>query len=931
MGVEPNSPTEREIALSQEIDDLRRQLAAAAHATKTGESRLDRILESAIDYAIIALDLDGLVTFWSEGAHRTLGWTASEMLGRPASIFFTQEDRVKGIPQAEMQAALLRDRGSDERWHLRRDGSRFWANGEMMPLRDETGAIQGFVKVLRDRTEQRLAAERQRADAEFMRSVLAASDDCIKVLDLDAKLIFMSEGGKRVMEVSDFEAVRGCPWPDFWQGDDKIQAQAAVAAARAGGAGQFQGRADTLAGNSRWWNVQVTPIRDAEGRPEKLLAVSRDITAMRQADRAMKQTAMEFEALAENVSQLAWMAEPDGHVFWYNKRWYDYTGTDLESMRGWGWRTVHRPDQIDRVIRDITERWRAGLPFEEIYYLRSVDGTYRPFLTRVEPIRNESGDLVRWFGTNTDISAQLEAEQRLRELNETLEQEVDRRTRERNSLWLVSQDVSIVIDAHGQFYDINPATTEVLGWSFTEMVGRSVFDFTLEEDIPSTKAAVDQAARGSLRTFVNRYRHKDGSFRWLSWMAAPDADRIYATARDITAEKTAAAELAAAQEALRQSQKMEAVGQLTGGLAHDFNNLLTGIIGSLELIQTRIVQGRLADVDRYINAAQGASKRAAALTHRLLAFSRQQTLEPRPTNINRLVAGLEDLIRRTVGPSIEIEVVGAADLWTALVDSNQLENALLNLCINARDAMPEGGRITIETANKVLDKRMGRERDLPPGEYLALSVTDTGVGMTQDVIARAFDPFFTTKPIGQGTGLGLSMTYGFIRQSGGQVRVYSEVGMGTTMCLYLPRHHGEDSPDAGEAAFTEAARAGQGETVLVVDDEPSVRMLAAEVLEELGYKAIEVADGAAGLKVLQSATRVDLLVTDVGLPGGMNGRQLADVGRTVRPNLKVLFITGYAENAVFGNGHLDPGMHILTKPFAMDALANRIKDLISGG
>lgn len=931
MGVEPNSPTEREIALSQEIDDLRRQLAAAAHATRTGESRLDRILESAIDYAIIALDLDGLVTFWSEGAHRTLGWTASEMLGRPASIFFTQEDRVKGIPQAEMQAALLRDRGSDERWHLRRDGSRFWANGEMMPLRDETGAIQGFVKVLRDRTEQRLAAERQRADAEFMRSVLAASDDCIKVLDLDAKLIFMSEGGKRVMEVSDFEAVRGCPWPDFWQGEDKIQAQAAVAAARAGGAGQFQGRADTLAGNSRWWNVQVTPIRDAEGRPEKLLAVSRDITAMRQADRAMKQTAMEFEALAENVSQLAWMAEPDGHVFWYNKRWYDYTGTDLESMLGWGWRTVHRPDQIDRVIRDITERWRAGLPFEEIYYLRSVDGTYRPFLTRVEPIRNESGDLVRWFGTNTDISAQLEAEQRLRELNETLEQEVDRRTRERNSLWLVSQDVSIVIDAHGQFYDINPATTEVLGWSFTEMVGRSVFDFTLEEDIPSTKAAVDQAARGSLRTFVNRYRHKDGSFRWLSWMAAPDADRIYATARDITAEKTAAAELAAAQEALRQSQKMEAVGQLTGGLAHDFNNLLTGIIGSLELIQTRIVQGRLADVDRYINAAQGASKRAAALTHRLLAFSRQQTLEPRPTNINRLVAGLEDLIRRTVGPSIEIEVVGAADLWTALVDSNQLENALLNLCINARDAMPEGGRITIETANKVLDKRMGRERDLPPGEYLALSVTDTGVGMTQDVIARAFDPFFTTKPIGQGTGLGLSMTYGFIRQSGGQVRVYSEVGMGTTMCLYLPRHHGEDSPDAGEAAFTEAARAGQGETVLVVDDEPSVRMLAAEVLEELGYKAIEVADGAAGLKVLQSATRVDLLVTDVGLPGGMNGRQLADVGRTVRPNLKVLFITGYAENAVFGNGHLDPGMHILTKPFAMDALANRIKDLISGG
>jgi len=388
-------------------------------------------------------------------------------------------------------------------------------------------------------------------------------------------------------------------------------------------------------------------------------------------------------------------------------------------------------------------------------------------------------------------------------------------------------------------------------------------------------------------------------------------------------------ELMAAEEALRQSQKMEAVGQLTGGLAHDFNNLLTGISGSLQLMQTRLSQGRVNELDRYITAADGAARRAASLTHRLLAFSRRQTLDPKPTKINRLIAGLEELIRRTVGPGIQVEVVGAAGLWTALVDRNQLENALLNLCINARDAMPEGGRITIETANKWLDERAARERELSPGQYISLCVTDTGTGMTPEVIKRAFDPFFTTKPLGQGTGLGLSMIYGFARQSGGQVRIYSEVGKGTTMCLYLPRHQGRDEDAQIAHEWEVAPSATEGQTVLVVDDEPTVRMLVSEVLQELGYTAIEVADGSTGLQVLRSDQRIDLLITDVGLPGGINGRQVADGAREVRPDLKVLFITGYAENAVVGNGHLEPGMQVLAKPFPMEALATRIRDLMT--
>ncbi len=382
-------------------------------------------------------------------------------------------------------------------------------------------------------------------------------------------------------------------------------------------------------------------------------------------------------------------------------------------------------------------------------------------------------------------------------------------------------------------------------------------------------------------------------------------------------------------EQLRQSQKMEAVGQLTGGLAHDFNNLLTGITGSLELLQTRLGQGRLKDLDRYIAAAQGACRRAAALTHRLLAFSRRQALESRPTDLNRLAAGMEELIRRTMRADIVVELVAAGGLWPTLCDPNQLENALLNLCINARDAMPDGGRLTIETANRWLDQRAARERDMPPGQYVSLSVTDSGTGMPPDVIARAFDPFFTTKPLGQGTGLGLSMIYGFVRQSGGQARIYSEPGQGTTVCLYLPRHLGAVEEAPATEGLLAAPRSERGETVLVVDDEPSVRMLATEVLEELGYQALEAADGPAALRVLQSDRRIDLLVTDLGLPGGLGGRQLAEQGRALRPGLAVLFITGYAENAVTGHGHLEAGTAVLTKPFSVEALAARIREMIA--
>ncbi|WP_208511560.1 response regulator [Variovorax paradoxus] len=525
--------------------------------------------------------------------------------------------------------------------------------------------------------------------------------------------------------------------------------------------------------------------------------------------------------------------------------------------------------------------------------------------------------------------ARREAQLELQAFAESLAREVEVRTRERDRTWELSQDLLAVANGQGSFESVNPAWEAVLGWSRQELMAMPFRQLVHPDDLAATEAELARLAKGErTRGFENRYRAKDGSYRWLSWTAVPEGGLNYSAARDITQQKERAAELDAAREQLRQSQKLEAVGQLTGGLAHDFNNLLAAIGGSLELMRRRGLEGRQADLERYIGVAHGAVKRAAALTHRLLAFSRRQTLEPKSVNLNRLVNGMEDLLRRTLGPGIALENVAAVGLWNVHADPSQLENALLNLCINARDAMPEGGTLVVETANRWVDARTAPARDLPEGQYVSLTVSDNGVGMSAEVAARAFDPFFTTKPIGMGTGLGLSMIYGFAKQSGGQVRIYSEVGQGTSVSIYLPRHDRTEENTTEAEQVETAPRADRGDTVLVVDDEASLRMLIVEVMQGLGYATLEAGDGADALRILESNQRIDLLLTDVGLPGGMNGRQVADAARTLRAGLKVLFITGYAENAVLSHGHLAPGMHVMTKPFEMDALAKRVKTLI---
>ena len=387
------------------------------------------------------------------------------------------------------------------------------------------------------------------------------------------------------------------------------------------------------------------------------------------------------------------------------------------------------------------------------------------------------------------------------------------------------------------------------------------------------------------------------------------------------------AELRAAEEALRHAQKMEAIGQLTGGIAHDFNNLLQGITGSLDLVQRRIGQGRLGDLDRFITGAMTSANRAAALTHRLLAFARRQPLDPRPVHVNPLVGSMEELLRRTLGERIDLELKLAGGLWLTRCDANQLESAILNLAINARDAMPEGGQLVIATHNMEVDEAAAAAHaDRAAGDYVCISVTDSGTGMDAETIARAFEPFFTTKPIGQGTGLGLSMIYGFARQSEGYAQIESEPGRGTSVHLCLPRFQGE-ADDEAAADVSGAAPAETGETVLVIEDEPVVRSLVVEVLADLGYRAIEAVDGPQGLEIVRSSQRIDLLITDVGLPG-LNGRQVADAARALRAGLKILFMTGYAENAALASGSLDAGMTLITKPFTMETLLTRVREII---
>jgi len=717
-------------------------------------AQLRHIINSATDTAIISTDGTGIITSWNVGAQNILGWSEAEMLGQKLDRLFTPEDQARGKLEREMKDALALGRGGGEDgWRIRKDGIRIWAIGEMSPVRNEAGDVVGFTKVVRDRTAQRLAEENAQEE-------------------------------RHALEILN----------------------------RAGSA----------------------------------LAIETDLTKLVQivTDAGVELTGAEFGAFFYNL------INEKGESYTL----YTLSGAPLEAFskfpmprntqvfaptfKGEG---IVRSDDITRDPRYGHNSPRKGMPEGHL--------PVRSYLA--VPVMSRSGEVLG-----------------------------------------------------GLFF--GHAKTAV----FSDRSERGLEGLAAEAAVAIDNARLAQAAQ---REIADRKRAEE-ALRDLN-----------ATLEQQVLERTE--QLREKEQALRQSQKMEAVGQLTGGIAHDFNNLLQVIVGNLESLQRHLPQdsGRLR---RAATQAMNGALRAAALTQRLLAFARRQPLDPKPVDVNVLVKNASELMYRSLGEVISIETVLSAGLWRVEVDANELEAALLNLAVNARDAMPEGGKLTIETSNTHIDEAYSANHiEVVPGQYVAICVSDTGSGMSEETVAQAFEPFFTTKPVGKGTGLGLSQVYGFIKQSSGHVKIYSEVGQGTTIKLYLPRLLTEAvSSDPDDTPLP--AEGSNEETILVLEDDDDVRTFSVELLREMGYRVIEAHDGPSALRLLERQPRVDLLFSDVVLPGGLTGKQVSEQARALRPGLKVLFTTGYARNAIIHHGRLDRGVHLITKPFTLNELAAKVRDVL---
>jgi PAS domain S-box-containing protein len=801
----------------------------------TPRHHFQQIIESAIDFAIIVTDLDGLVTDWNEGARKVFGWESEEVMGQTIECIFTPEDKKTGRAQEEMRLSIAEGQAENERWHLRKDGIRFWASGKMMPLRDETGAHQGYVKILRDRTRQHETGRQLRDFKDRFETLLETVETAFAVVEVkfdaddrpvDYRFIEANPAFERQAGVN----LQGKWVTEFAPNLERFWFDTYGRVALTGEPANFENYAKAF---ERWFDVRA--IRVGEPEERQIAIFFNDVTDRRTAEERLRAS----EAIArENIErvQLAlsagaiigtWNWDLRADRLTIDEAFATAFGLDTEIGRT-GLSvdevvaTVH-PDDQPGLAAAMDAAIRNGGAYAHRYRVRRVDGKYYWIEANGRVDHAADGTPLRFPGVLLDVQerrALMEERDRnaaaLRALNETLEQRVEERSRE----------------------------------------------------------------------------------------------------------------LQASQEQLRQSQKMEAIGQLTGGIAHDFNNLLATITSSLELMNRRIAAGRTSDLGRYITMASTAAQSSAALIQRLLAFSRKQTLDLQSFEVNSLIAHMKDMLRRSIGENIQFEMALQPGLPAVRSDRNQLENALLNLTINARDAMPEGGVIKVKTSTRELDAGYAAMHpDVVPGHYVMVSVSDNGTGMSPETLAKAFDPFFTTKPIGQGTGLGLSMIYGFARQTGGHASIHSVEREGTTVNIYLPCNLTPLMAPVSREQSVARLPQGRGETILFVEDEAGVRQVLAEILHELGYSTHETIDAPSAMALQEQLTQLDLLITDVGLPG-TNGRQLAEMIRGCRPGLKVLFITGYAGNAAVRDEFLANGMDMLAKPFTIDALARKVRNLL---
>jgi len=857
--------------------------ASAEAARQAGEARLARLLATT-PAGVVELDAEGCFTYANAAAEQILGAEPGGLVGRryddPAWDITAQDG--SPIPPDHLPAAwTLRGEAARDYEHTLRtlDGRRAMLLVDAVPVRDGQGRIEGALAAFQDVTARHAQAQALGESKGRLDAALAVAR--LGTFEWDLKTDAVTLDG-RSREIFGFAPGEGARAQEVFDRIDPTDLNRVAAEAEA--SKQALSRLETEYrihlpdGSVR----TVLSISDAvpgtDGAAERLAGVFSDVTDRTRTEAALRDERNRLEVLNRTGAQLAAELDPDRLVQAVTDAGVELTGArlgaflcDMQNEEG-GTDTLYALSGVDRSALGGVSMPRAADVFVPVFggerVLRSDDIAADPRFrqTELHQVVPDGGSPMRSC--------------------------------------LAAPVVSRGGEVLGGLLFGHPEAG-----AFTEAAERVVAGLAGQAASAIDNARLFRAAQRAKETLEARVEARTQDLR-----------QAIATLHEEVLERERT------EDALRQSQKMEAVGQLTGGIAHDFNNMLQGIGGALETVQRRVAQGRTAELGPLMEAARQGVTRAAALTHRLLAFARRQALDPRPVEPDALIKGMEELIRRTVGPGIKVELGLRDGVWSVLCDPNQLENALLNLAINARDAMADGGKLTLATKDLRLSASDVAGQDgITPGDYVEISVADTGTGMDEATRARAFEPFFTTKPIGHGTGLGLSQLYGFVRQSGGLVRLDSAPGRGTAVRLYLPRHHrGEAAPDA-EPDLEEAVAGGSG-TVLLVEDEDGVRAVAAERLRELGYEVLEAGDGPAALRLLRPGRRVDLLVSDVGLPGGMNGRQVADTARERRPGLPVLFITGYAGSAF--DGRLAPGMEVITKPFALEALAARVQAML---
>ncbi|GJD32431.1 Sensor histidine kinase RcsC [Methylobacterium adhaesivum] len=1016
---------------------------------------------------MVIMDLDARVTGWSAGAEAILGWSEAEMLGRPAHVFFTEEDVAAGIPEQEMKGAREEGRGTDERWHLRKDGSRFYASGEMMPLHAEDGGLVGYLKILRDRTGQHLAGKVLEESEARLRKAQAAGGVGLFTVDMADNVLTPTPELCRLYGLPERASYPATAFEAVVVPED-VHLVSTAETRRLGGPPRDVEyricRPDT--GEIRWIARKGEIEYDPSGRPVRFSGVARDVTEQRTARDALALSEERYRTLFDSIDEgfcvIRFVDGPRGPLSDYvhieaNPAFEHHLGMSglvgrmlreiLPDSEAEGWLGIygevlrsgepvrfqrafapngrhlevaaHRVEPASRrevavLFTDITARkeaeaalrasealarenvqrvqlalaagaiigtwfWdipndrftvdaafacafgldpalgREGIPLAQIvatvhpddqtglaaaiaeavarggayahqYRVRRADGNYYWLEANGRVEHAADGAPLSFPGVLLDVHERRAVEDErdrvaadLRALNETLAAQVAERTQERDRIWHVSRDMLGVADASGVWVSINPAWQRVLGWDYHDIVGKTSEWLEHPDDRDKTRAEVARlAAGGPTLAFENRFRARDGGYRTLSWTAVPVDGLLYCVSRDVTQEKERATTLLQAEEALRQSQKLEAVGQLTGGVAHDFNNLLTVIKSSTDLLKRPdLAEERRV---RYISAISDTVDRAAKLTGQLLAFARRQALRPEVFDAGRSVRAIGEMMGTLTGARIAVSIHVGDEPCHINADPSQFDTALVNMAVNARDAMDGEGRLDVMVEAVGVVPAM-RSHPALLGDFVRIALTDTGSGIPAEQIDRIFEPFFTTKGVGQGTGLGLSQVFGFAKQSGGEVMVDSELGRGTTFALYLPRADRGAARDE-EPAPADAVVDGRGTCVLVVEDNRDVGTFSTQTLQELGYGTHWVANADEALATLAAKPDTyDVVFSDVVMPG-MNGVELGREVRRLYPGLPVVLTSGYSHVLAQESDH---GFELLQKPYSVEALSRILR------